>query len=64
MFRAQIQSVSSKAECSQLVKSAGYNFTQEEFEEYTARLLESSATEGELRELDEKELEAVFGGAR
>jgi hypothetical protein len=27
-------------------------------------LLESGATDGELRDLDEKELEAVFGGAK
>jgi predicted ribosomally synthesized peptide with nif11-like leader len=63
LFRTQIQSVNSKAECSQIVKGAGYDFTQEEYEEYTAQLLESGATDGELRELDEKELEAVFGGA-
>lgn len=63
VFRAQIQGVNSKAECSQIVKGAGYDFTQEEYEEYTAQLLESSATDGELKELDEKELEAVFGGA-
>ena len=63
VFRAQVQGVQSKAECSQVVKNAGYEFTQEEFEEYTAQLLESRATDGELRDLNEKELEAVFGGA-
>ena len=62
-FRAQIQEVTSKDECSQVVKSAGYDFTQEEFEEYTTQLLESTAGEGELKDLNEKELEAVFGGA-
>lgn len=62
-FRAQIQGVKSKDECSQVVKSAGYDFTQDEFEEYTAQLLESTAGEGELKDLNEKELEAVFGGA-
>lgn len=62
-FRAQIQGVKSKTEGSQIVRSAGYDFTQEEFEEYTAQLLESGAADGELRDLDEKELEAVFGGA-
>lgn len=33
-FRTQIQSVKSKAECSQIVKRAGYEFTSEEYEEY------------------------------
>lgn len=62
-FRTQMQGVESKAECSQIVKSAGYDFTSEEFEEYTAQLLESSSDNGEIRDLNEKELEAVFGGA-
>ncbi|MBW4641954.1 MAG: Nif11-like leader peptide family natural product precursor [Goleter apudmare HA4340-LM2] len=61
-FRNQIQAVQSKDECSQIVKAAGYNFTQAEFEEYTAQLLEAANTEGELQALDEKELAAVFGG--
>lgn len=62
-FRTQIQNVKDKAECSQIVKSAGYDFTQEEFEEYTAQLLESSSDNDEMTDLNEKELEAVFGGA-
>uniref|UniRef100_A0A2P0ZG81 Nif11-type n=1 Tax=[Tolypothrix] sp. PCC 7415 TaxID=373957 RepID=A0A2P0ZG81_9CYAN len=61
-FRTQMQAVESKDECSQVVKSAGFDFTQEEFEEYTTQLLESNAAEGELKDLGEKELEAVFGG--
>ncbi|NMG05994.1 Nif11-like leader peptide family natural product precursor [Brasilonema sp. UFV-L1] len=61
-FRTQIQGVRSKDECSQTVKTAGYSFTQEEFEEYTALLLELSAGEDELAELDEKELATIFGG--
>ncbi|MDZ8086227.1 MAG: Nif11-like leader peptide family natural product precursor [Nostoc sp. DedQUE12b] len=61
-FRAQIQGVTSKDECSQVVKSAGYDFTQDEFEEYTAQLLESETAESELQDLGEKELEAVVGG--
>lgn len=62
-FRSQIQKVKTKDECTKIVKSAGYDFTQKEFEEYTAQLLESGATDGELMDLNEKELEAVFGGA-
>ncbi|MCC5603514.1 Nif11-like leader peptide family natural product precursor [Nostoc favosum] len=61
-FRNQMQGVTSKDECSQVVKDAGYDFTQEEFEEYTAQLLESTAGDGELKDLNQKELEAVFGG--
>ncbi|WP_445632623.1 Nif11 domain-containing protein [Nostoc sp. DSM 114161] len=61
-FRTQIQNVKSKDECSQFVKAAGYDFTQEEFEEYTGQLLES-IPDSELQDLDERELEAVIGGA-
>jgi predicted ribosomally synthesized peptide with nif11-like leader len=61
-FRAQIQGVNSKDECSQTVKSAGYDFSQEELEEYTVELLELSADEDGLADLDEKELATVFGG--
>lgn len=61
-FRTQIQGVESKDECSQVVQDAGYDFTPEEFEEYTIQLLESTANKGELQDLSEKELEAVFGG--
>lgn len=62
-FRTQIQNVSSKEECSQIVQAAGYDFTQEELENYTAELLESAAAENELQDLGEKELAGVFGGA-
>ena len=62
VFRTQIQDVKSKDECSQIVKGAGYDFTSKEFEEFTAQVLESDANDGELQDLDEKELAAVFGG--
>jgi predicted ribosomally synthesized peptide with nif11-like leader len=61
-FRSQIQNVNSKDECSQIVREAGYEFTQEELEEYTSQLLESTSDGGEIRDLNQKELEAVFGG--
>ncbi len=61
-LRTQIQGVKSKEECSQIVKAAGYDFTLQEYEEYTTQLLESAAGEGELNDLSEKELAAVFGG--
>ena len=62
-FRTQMQGVKSKDECSQIVKGAGYDFTQQEFEKYTAELLEPSTTEDELQDLNEKELEEFFGVA-
>jgi len=62
-FRNQIQQVQSKEECSQIVKQAGYEFTQHELEEYTLLVLESANDEDELQDLDEKELAGVIGGA-
>ncbi|AFZ59473.1 Nif11-like leader peptide family natural product precursor [Anabaena cylindrica FACHB-243] len=61
-FRTQIEGVENKEECSQIVKAAGYDFTQAEYEEYTYQLLESANSEGEVQDLGEKELAAVFGG--
>jgi hypothetical protein len=61
-FRNQVQNVENKEECSQIVKAAGYDFTQEEYEEYTLKLLESANSDNELQDLGEKELAAVFGG--
>jgi predicted ribosomally synthesized peptide with nif11-like leader len=62
-FRNQIQNVQSKEECSQIVQAAGYDFTTQEYEEYTIQLLESDSTNSEFKDLSEQELEAVFGGA-
>ncbi len=62
-FRNQIQNIQSKEECSQIVKTAGYDFTLQEYEEYTAQLLDSDSDNSELKDLSEQELEAVFGGA-
>jgi predicted ribosomally synthesized peptide with nif11-like leader len=58
----RVQNVTSKEECSQIVKAAGYDFTQQEFEEYTAQILENDPSNGELKDVSEKELEAVVGG--
>lgn len=60
-FSVQIQAVKSKNECRQIVISAGYDFTKQEFEEYTAQLLEST-TDSDIEDLEQKELEAVIGG--
>ncbi len=63
-FRNQIRNVESKEECSQIVKAAGYDFTPQEYEEYTSQLLESDFNDDELKDLSEQELEAVFGGVK
>ncbi|MDJ0531131.1 MAG: Nif11-like leader peptide family natural product precursor [Xenococcaceae cyanobacterium MO_207.B15] len=63
-FKAQIEGAESKQECSQIIQEAGYDFTQEEFEEFTAQLLDSDDAENSFDELSEKTLEAVFGGIR
>jgi predicted ribosomally synthesized peptide with nif11-like leader len=57
VFSAKIQGVS-KEECRQIVQAAGYDFTQQEFEDYTAKMLK----EQEMQSADEKELEAIVGG--
>lgn len=62
-FRTQIKATESKDECSQIVQNAGYDFTLEEFEAVTAELLKSNVADDSLRDLSEKELEAVIGGA-
>ncbi len=61
-FRNQIKNVKSKEECSGIVKAAGYDFTQQEFEDYTEQLLEKDPTDGDLVDIGERELEAVQGG--
>jgi predicted ribosomally synthesized peptide with nif11-like leader len=61
-FRQQVENAQSKDECSQIVKAAGYHFTQEELAKYTSDLMGTENSEGEIQELDEKELATVFGG--
>jgi predicted ribosomally synthesized peptide with nif11-like leader len=63
-FNAQIQSVSTKEQCSQIVKAEGYDFTQKEFEDYTAQMLEADSSNQEFQSLNDRELEAVVGGIR
>jgi predicted ribosomally synthesized peptide with nif11-like leader len=63
-FNAQIQSVSTKEQCSQIVKAEGYDFTQQEFEDYTAQMLEADSAMQEFQSLNDRELEAVVGGIR
>jgi predicted ribosomally synthesized peptide with nif11-like leader len=61
-FRDQIKNAKSKEDCSRIVKAAGYDFTQQEFEDYTAELLEGDLSNDGLSEIGERELEAVQGG--
>jgi predicted ribosomally synthesized peptide with nif11-like leader len=60
-FRTQIQSSQTKEECRQTVKDAGYDFTSQELEDYTAQMLNPT---DDLTDLDEAELETVLGGFR
>jgi predicted ribosomally synthesized peptide with nif11-like leader len=62
-FYRQLKSTTSKAECKQVVKLAGYSFTDAEFEDYTAQLLGSETPGDRLDSLNERELEGVLGGA-
>ena len=62
MKLSAIKAAENKEECSQIVKEAGFDFTLEEYEEYTYQLLESANSEDEIQDLGEKELAAVFGG--
>jgi predicted ribosomally synthesized peptide with nif11-like leader len=62
-FRDKIQNVNSKEDCSRIVKATGYDFTQQEFEDYTAQLLDKNTSGNEdLVEIGERELAAVHGG--
>jgi predicted ribosomally synthesized peptide with nif11-like leader len=53
-FRTQIQGVESKDAGREILQNAGFYFTQEEFEEYTEKLLETNAVNDELKDLNEK----------
>jgi predicted ribosomally synthesized peptide with nif11-like leader len=58
-FRQEIQTVDSKDAGREILQNAGFDFTKEEFEDYTAQLLES---ESELQDIDAAELASVVGG--
>jgi predicted ribosomally synthesized peptide with nif11-like leader len=61
-FSAKIQSAANKEECSRIVKAEGFEFTQQEFEDYTDQALEVRLQNQELQFLNERDLEAVVGG--
>lgn len=62
-FYNQLQATKSKTECTQVVKAAGYNFTPQEFEEYTSQLLALRSNDGLLQDINEQGLERIVGGA-
>jgi predicted ribosomally synthesized peptide with nif11-like leader len=63
VFYNQIKNVKSKEDCNRIVKAAGYDFTHEEFDSYTAQLLEKDTSIGnDVERIGERELEAVYGG--
>jgi predicted ribosomally synthesized peptide with nif11-like leader len=51
-FNSKIQGTS-KEEFNQIIIAEGYDFTEQEFEDYSAQMIESA---------DEQELEAIVGG--
>lgn len=61
-FRDSLQNAQSPQESGQIINENGYSFTQEEFEAFTAEIVEQDTEHEYLRDLDEQELEAVFGG--
>ncbi|MBD2198634.1 MULTISPECIES: Nif11-like leader peptide family natural product precursor [Calothrix] len=58
-FRVLLQSFDTQDAGREILQNAGFNFTKEEFEEYTAQLLDS---ENELQDIDAAELASVVGG--
>ncbi|WP_404785940.1 Nif11-like leader peptide family natural product precursor [Altericista sp. CCNU0014] len=60
-FRAQIQQLERREEGYQLAKAMGFDFTSQEFEDYTARVLEADVKD-ELATIDAEELAGVVGG--
>jgi predicted ribosomally synthesized peptide with nif11-like leader len=62
-FYKQLQLTANKAECREVVRLAGYSFTDNEFEEYTAQLLRTNNSNNQLELVEERELEKVLGGA-
>ncbi|MGD1805137.1 Nif11-like leader peptide family natural product precursor [Dapis sp. BLCC M126] len=62
-FLAQLQAIEAQEEGKKILKESGYDFTARELEEYTSQMLESSSGEDSvLEDLDEEQIETVFGG--
>lgn len=61
-FRTQFQEIESQEQFYHLAKTEGYDFTKQEFEDYTCQLLESENLDDEVKDLNEQELASVLGG--
>jgi predicted ribosomally synthesized peptide with nif11-like leader len=61
-FKQKIQNAGSKEKCSLLVKAAGYEFTQQELEDYTEQSIKVHSSEQGMESLSERELETIAGG--
>jgi predicted ribosomally synthesized peptide with nif11-like leader len=61
-FSSKIQGAANKEECSRIIKSEEFEFTQQEFEDYTDKILAINAPNQEFQFLNEKDLVAVVGG--
>ncbi len=59
-FRTQIESYPTE-ERATVLREAGYDFTQEEWEAASAEILQTTSSEGEL---NEAQLEAIAGGVK
>jgi predicted ribosomally synthesized peptide with nif11-like leader len=58
-FQDQVRNAPSKEACTQIVRAAGYDFTTQELEDYTAQMIDPP---DDLTDLDKAELETVLGG--
>ncbi len=64
-FRSQLESASNSSECRKMMREAGYEFTEEEFETATVQILEKKGLrdlDDGLTDLSEEDLELAFGG--
>jgi predicted ribosomally synthesized peptide with nif11-like leader len=61
-LRAQVQNTKTREDGQQIAKAAGFDFTPQEFEEYTSQVLEGRYEADELAPLADKELAEVIGG--
>jgi predicted ribosomally synthesized peptide with nif11-like leader len=58
-FRAKVKGAQGLEQGMAIIQEAGYDFTAEEWEDYTVQILEASSP---LQELTEQQSEAVVGG--
>ena len=64
-FRTQLESTANPSEYRKMMREAGYDFTQEEFETATVQILEKNGLrdlDDGLTDLSEEDLELAFGG--